>query len=72
MALDVVLARVVKENGAVAELVLVGAHAEHVGGEHEGRLTLVSVKLVDSFAPVVAARDVALVFRDHQRDPVYE
>ena len=70
MPLDVVLARVVEEHRAVAELVLVGRHAEDVRRQHQRRLPLVAVELVHGLAPVLAARDVALVLGDHERDAV--
>ena len=70
MPLDVVLARVVEQDGAVAELVLVGGDAEDVRREHQRRLALVAVELMDRLAPVLAAGDVALVLGDHERDAV--
>ena len=47
MSLNVVLARVVKEHGSVTEFVFVSPYTEDVGSEHQGRLALVSVELVD-------------------------
>ena len=70
--LDVVLARVVEQHGAVAELLLVGRHAEDVRGEHRRRLALVAVELVHRLAPVLGAREVALVLGDDERNSIHQ
>ena len=70
VALDVVLARIVEEHGAVAELVLVGRDAEDVRRQHQRGLPLVAVELVDGLPPILAAGDVALVLGDHERNAV--
>src|SRR5437763_179323 len=72
MPLDVILARVVKEHSAVAELVLVGRDTEEIWCEHRRRLALVAMELVHGLAPVFAARDVALVLCDDERDAIHE
>ena len=70
VAVDILLARIVKQHRPVTKLLLVGGHAEDVGGQHRGRLALVAVELVHRLAPVVAASHVALVLGDHEGDAV--
>ena len=70
MAINLLLARAVKEHRTVAELLFVGGHAEHVGSEHQRRFPLVTVKLMHGFAPILSTRDVAFVFGDDQGNAV--
>ena len=70
VAIDVLLARIVKQDRPVTELLLVRGHAEDVGGQHRGCLALVAVELMYRLAPVVAAGHVALVLGDDEGDAV--
>src|SRR5260370_29563551 len=72
MLLNVVLTCVMVKNRSVTKLIVVGGNAKNGGRKNQWRLSLITMKLMHSFFPIFAATDVALVFRDDERNAVYQ
>src|SRR5262249_41785087 len=72
VSLDVVLARVLEENGSVSELFLVCSDTEDIRRQHGRGLTLVAMQLPHCLRPVLPRRHVTLVLSDDKRNAVDE
>src|ERR1051326_7460088 len=70
MLLHLLFAHVVIQYSPVAKFKFVGSDAKDVRRENERRLTLVTMKLLDRLAPILAAVYVTFVFGNNEWDAV--